>query len=100
MMNRSPDPDFERAIRFITQTLQQVEALISAEMAGWVRHYLKHDEYEMAFELLFLAIMEQPRPAVVDFVKALNMATEFPFDEDGGIYDYHFFSKLAKYTAE
>lgn len=100
-MNHSPEPDFAHASEFITHTLQQVEALISTEQAGYVRHYLRYDEYEMAFELLFLAIMDHPAPAGVDFAMALNIGTALRLDvEDGSIYEVDFFKKLSTYAAE
>lgn len=102
LMNSSPEPDFERAKQFICQTLQQQEALISAENAGHVRHYIRHAEYEMAFEVLFLSLMEHPRPAVtgVDFARAVKMARELRIDgEEGSVFDDDFFSKLSTYEA-
>lgn len=101
-MNRLPEPDFERASQFILQTLLQQQALISAENAEYVRHYLMHSEYEMAFEVLFLSLMEQPRSAVigVDFVAAVELARDLRIDgEEGSVFDDHFFNKLSTYKA-
>ena len=101
-MNSSQAPDFERARQFILETLQQQEALISAENAGYVRHYVRHDEYEMAFEVLFLSLMEHPRPAAgVDFAQAVEMARELRIDgEEGSVFDADFFTKLSRYATE
>ena len=102
LMNGAPEPDFVHAEQFILRTLQQEEALISVENAGFVRHYIKYAEYEMAFEVLFLSLMEHPRQtmAKVDFTLAVEMAKEFRIDSEGGIFDYNFFDKLSRYAAE
>lgn len=101
-MNGAPEPDFVRASQFILQTLQQEEVLISAENAGFVRHYVQHAEYEMAFEVLFLSLMEHPRQttARVDFTLAVEMAKELRIDaEEGSVFDDMFFDKLSRYAA-
>ncbi|CUI04752.1 hypothetical protein [Massilia antarctica] len=50
-------PDFAIAEKLIRQLLNENAAHLDAESKDFVRHYLDHDEYKMAFEGLFLELI-------------------------------------------
>lgn len=45
-------------LQFLTSLSGQCEKKISQEGIDLVRHYLRHDEFAMAFEVLFLELIE------------------------------------------
>lgn len=50
-------PDFKVANKLIRQLLRENAGELDAESQEFARHYLDHDEYELAFEGLFLGLI-------------------------------------------
>lgn len=73
---------------YILLTLEIVESKLDSESIDFVNHYVNHDEYEMAFEGLFLEIMKLEEIPKIDFLKSkmigelLNLNEESVFDID------------------
>lgn len=58
-----------------------------------VEHYLKYSEYEMAFEILFLGIMDSGQFPKIDFINGLEVAKFLKLDQES-VYDVNFWSKF------
>ncbi len=50
--------DWNYILSFIKTTLKIVESKLNSKSIEMIEHYLNHDEYEMAFEILFIEIMK------------------------------------------
>lgn len=86
-MNDSIDTDTARLE--IDSLLEQCAGVLCSEAIGEVRHYVDHDEPEMAFEGLFIELMQAGKiPESVDKVSCvklgeyLNLDVESVLDDD------------------
>jgi len=61
-----------------------------------VRHYVIHDEYEMAFEGLFIEIMNLIKVPGIDFQKSREIALLLKLDKET-VFDHNFWGKFDKY---
>lgn len=50
--------DWSALVADIQSEIDSNKGLIANEHLSWIQHYLDHDEYAMAFEYLYLEIME------------------------------------------
>ena len=82
---------------FIHSALKTARPELDEESIEAVQHYLDHDEYEMAFEGLFIEIMKLQNVPEINFresrevAKLLNLHKESVFDTD-------FWSKFDDFT--
>jgi len=86
-MNDSIDTDV--AQQKIESLLDQCAGILCSEAVGEVRHYLEHDEPEMAFEGLFIELMQVgkiPEPVnkvcCIKLGEYLNLDAESVLDDD------------------
>lgn len=89
----------EAIARLIRELLARNEAALDGESVTEIRHYLDHDEYEMAFEGLFLSLMARgryepaERPEVyLAWAERLGLARESVFAAD-------FWERLSRFLA-
>ena len=55
---------------FIQRILKSVQLKLDKESVDSVNHYINHDEYEMAFEGLFLEIMKLDKIPKIDLMES------------------------------
>lgn len=87
---------FEIVEKFINQFLDANSCIIDDAAVKHVKHYLHHNENEMAFELLILEIMKQSALVHWDDEKVLKCALFLELDKES-VYDDDFFKKLTTY---
>lgn len=81
---------------FIQRTLKEVESRIGQQSIDSINHYVDHDEYEMAFEILFLIIMELKDFPKIDLLKSKQMAEFLKLNEET-VYDTDFWNSFISY---
>lgn len=82
--------------KFIESVLLEVESDLDPESSKAVRHYLRHDEFELAFEGLFLEIMDLNKPILLDFQKCWDIGKHLGLDRES-VLDSKFWDKFNKY---
>ena len=55
----SKERDWYKLVADIQSEIDANKEIIPIEHIRWIQHYLDHDEYSMAFEYLYLEIMER-----------------------------------------
>nr|WP_299498406.1 hypothetical protein [uncultured Rhizobium sp.] len=50
--------DWSELVSYLQEEIDANKGIIPADGLRWVQHYLDHDEYSMAFEYLYLALMD------------------------------------------
>lgn len=81
---------------FIQSTLTIVQFELDQESIDSVNHYLENDEYEMAFEGLFLEIMKLERNLKIDLKKSKEIAELLKLNEES-VFDFDFWKKFESY---
>ncbi|WP_298145032.1 hypothetical protein [Flavobacterium sp.] len=61
-----------------------------------IEHFIKHDEYEMAFELLFLELFNKENLPHFDHKKVKNIALLLKVDQET-VYDTDFWITFSKF---
>lgn len=84
---------FKDFIQFILTTVQSE---LDKESIESVTHYIDHDEYEMAFEGLFLEIMKLKSVPDIDLVKSREVGKSLKLNEEA-VFDYLFWEKFESY---
>ncbi|MCG2617848.1 hypothetical protein LZZ85_26340 [Terrimonas sp. NA20] len=90
---------FEDIKLFIEQTVGVAVLDIGKESADFVCHYLSHDEYEMAFEALFIEVMKLKSPPLIDLKMANEIAIFLRLNEETVFYP-NFWPDFEKFTSE
>lgn len=83
--------------QFIQNTLSIVESKLDDDSVNSILHYLQHDEYEMAFEGLFLEIMRFDKSPQIDLDLAKKIAVFLKLDEES-VFDFDFWMKFKQFT--
>lgn len=98
MDNIESRPDFKVANKLIRQLLQENSSELDEESQEFARHYLDHDEYELAFEGLFLGLITH---GTMKSSEKLNtyvaLGKSLKLDKES-IIDAHFWSKLLHFV--
>lgn len=81
---------------FIQSILKTVQPKLDKETVDSVNHYIDHDEYEMAFEGLFLEIMKLNKAPKIDLLKVKEVGELLKLHEES-IFDFEFWKKLEEY---
>ncbi|WP_109700671.1 hypothetical protein [Chitinophaga deserti] len=85
---------YQNVIKYIKATLNQCRPfLIHEKTIVYVEHYLKYGEYEMAFEILFLGIMDSGKVPMIDVNKGMEVAKLLRLDKET-IYDVNFWTNF------
>lgn len=82
---------------FLEKLLDYCRDDLDADLISNMQEYLEHGEYEMAFEGLFLAIMENGHSPDLDLDKVLDYAIDLKLNEET-MYDEDFWEKLKKFV--
>lgn len=88
--------DWKALVADIQSEIDANRGAIPDDRIVWVQHYLDHDEYSMAFEFLYLEIMEQHG---TQFILGANKAREIALffdlnDENECMVDHKFWPKF------
>jgi hypothetical protein len=82
---------------FIKSTLNQLDKTLDEESINSVNHYLDHNEYEMAFEGLFIEIMQLQSIPQIDLIKAREIAEDLNLNNES-VFDFSFWNKFELFT--
>ena len=85
-------------INFIRVTANAVSPEMSSLELKEIEHYLNHDEYEMAFEGLFLSIMKSKKKFKIDIGTARKIAIELNLNIES-VFDDGFWKKFESYLS-
>jgi hypothetical protein len=77
---------------FLKSTLNEVGSYLDEDSIKTVNHYIDHDEYEMAFEIIFLEIMKMHKKPVIDYKQTTETALHLKLDKQT-IFDIDFWKK-------
>lgn len=78
---------------FIQSILKTVNSKLDKESIDSVNHYVDHDEYEMAFEGLFLEIMKLEEIPKIDMLKSKEVAELLKLNEES-VFDFDFWNRF------
>ena len=81
---------------FIQFILKTVNSKLDKESIDSVNHYVDHDEYEMAFEGLFLEIMQLKEIPKIDWQKSKEVGELLKLNEES-VFDFDFWNKFENY---
>jgi hypothetical protein len=84
---------------FVEGVLLRINSELDKEAVRDVNIYLTHGEYEMAFEGLFIEIMNLGIAPDIDWHKSGEIAKKLKLDEES-IFDYNFWARFSKYVEE
>ena len=85
-----------KAKSFITSLLADVKEQLDEESIEAVEHYVDHDEYEMAFEGLFIELIKLNIKPSIDTKKILEIGKFLNLNQDS-VFDDTFWDKLINY---
>lgn len=82
---------------FIQSTLALVQFDLDNESIDAINHYLIYDEYEMAFEGLFIEIMSLETIPAVDIERSKEVGQLLKLNEES-VFDSHFWKNFENYV--
>ncbi len=89
------DLDYETAKRIKYLAKKYGSLIPTREGYQEMNHFLEYGEWEMAYEILILELMEEHvKIEEVDVKEMLNVAIACGLRENGGIADFYVFDKL------
>ena len=88
--------DYKYVEEFVNSILEQLKNILDVDTVNFVQHYLNHDEYEMAFEGLFIEIKKLDKMPKIDFSKSKEIAEILKLDQDS-VFDFEFWKKFNDY---
>jgi hypothetical protein len=88
---------FAHIKEFIDSILTQLKSTLDDDTIDSINHYLSHAEYEMAFEGLFIEIMQLTHIPQIDLIKSQLIAKELNLDNES-IFDHLFWKKFSQYV--
>lgn len=83
---------------YIEELLNESKDDFDNETINFIRHYLKHNELEMAFEALFIEIINLKKYVFLNTKKAKEIALILKLDKEP-IYDFDFWKKFEGFLA-
>lgn len=91
------DKEIDTIIEFIQYSLELMESKLDKASINEVRHYLMHNEYEMAFEGLFIEIIKLGEASNIDLVKSLDIGRALKLDKHS-VFEHDFWKKLEDFV--
>jgi len=92
------DENWKYTKEYIQHILSLVQPKLNNDSFESVNHYLKYDEYEMAFEGLFLEIMKMQEIPKIDFYKSREIGEFLKLNEES-VFDFEFWEKFENFLA-
>jgi len=93
------DENWRYVEEYIRNLLSLVQSKLGEESVESVNHYLNHDEYEMAFEGLFLEIMKLEEIPKVDLTESKKVGKFLKLNEES-VFDFEFWEKFEIYVKQ
>ena len=84
---------------FIEEVLETVKHELKSDSEESVRHYVIHDEYEMAFEGLFIELMQLKDKPKIDYSKCKKIAVMLKLNEES-IFDNNFWENFKEFISD
>ncbi len=96
------EADWEELVATIKAEIDANRSAIPEDRIEYIEHYLLHGEYSMAFEFLYLEIMERDNSVFyLGVEKARKLALFFDLnDEDECMVDHKFWSKFLEWSEQ
>jgi hypothetical protein len=85
--------NYEEISKYILEIKNKNQTSLNEETHQAVDHYLLHDEYEMAFEILFLELMKKELFKDIDIFKSKKTAIFLKLNKES-IFDFNFWKKF------
>lgn len=73
--------EYDYIVNYLNEVLLQVKSNLDPEAVEAVQYYITHNEYEMAFEGLFIDIMKLREAPKIDYLKGLDVVAHYHLDE-------------------
>ncbi|MCI5072301.1 hypothetical protein MRY82_05095 [bacterium] len=89
-------PFWQTVYDYIFEILNINKDILDQSTVDAVRHYLNHDEYELAFEGLFIDIIKYKVTPMLDIEKAKNVAISLNLNHES-VLDAEFWSNFESY---
>jgi len=100
MNNNNEKIDWFEIKAFIEKILKLYCKFLSIESIDAVNHYLEHDEFEMAFEGLFLDLMSiEHLPQLLDGKRCMDLAIIMKLDKES-VFDAEFWKKFSAFVED
>jgi hypothetical protein len=87
---------YNNAVEFVTKTLSDIRPFLDVETFNAINHYITHSEIEMAFEVMFLEVINQNLAIRIDSGTAIRTAKELSLDKET-VFDVDFWSKFTNF---
>lgn len=84
---------------FIENVSNEIKPQLTKSSIDSVSHYLRHDEYEMAFEILFLGIMDLKDISNIDFLESKKVGKLLKLHEES-VFDFDFWNKFEEFIRQ
>jgi len=81
---------------YIRSVLLLVQSELASDTANTIHDYLTHDEFEMAFEGLFIEVMQLPYLPKIDFSESRKVGELLELDQET-VFDVDFWNKFRNY---
>jgi len=81
---------------YIRSVLLIVQPELASDTANSIHHYLTQDEFEMAFEGLFIEVMNLPHVPKLDFEESKKVGELLKLDQET-VFDVDFWNKFRNY---
>lgn len=81
---------------YIRSVMFLVQSELASDTAHTIHHYLAHSEFEMAFEGLFIEVMQLPYVPKLDFSESRKVGELLELDQET-VFDVDFWNKFRNY---
>ena len=81
---------------YIRSVLLLVQSQLASDSVNSINHYLTNEEFEMAFEGLFIEVMKLPHVPKLDFSESRRVGELLKLDQDT-VFDEDFWNKFRNY---
>ncbi len=81
---------------YLQFVLNIVQSSLDKETVNLVNHYIEHDEYEMAYEGLFIEIIKLEEIPNIDLLKSKKIGELLKLNEET-VFDFEFWGKFERY---
>jgi hypothetical protein len=92
------EKDWEFIKSSIEAILNSVSHKLERSLIEQVLHYIEHDEFEMAFEILFIELMNTKHLPLLDYKKSRQIGELLELDKET-IFDPSFWEKFIDFTS-
>jgi hypothetical protein len=88
--------DWEYIKESLKAILSLVDSKLEKSLIDHIEHYIKHDEYEMAFEVLFTEIIKFENLSLIDYKKVKEIGKLLKLDKET-VFDPNFWGNFISF---